>query len=241
MTCSTRSVIALALLAATTGCHRTPCDDGEMAWIEDGLPFEGDLRGVELFPGSTFHVCASTSLTSTYVYGHGGVITIEGAGVDDTMFDGLGETPGLEVLNPDGDIVVRGLTVRNGGPEPDDADDADAGTYGSTMGTGLYVYGTTALIESVRLAEDSSGALLLDSDTEATLVDSEIKSNPHSGAVLAYSGSTLVSQDTYWGSGDDDNDGHDVSILKSNGDLIAGYDFNGVASFTCSWDEQVCE
>ena len=29
--------------------------------------------------------------------------------------------------------------------------------------------------------------------------------------------------------------------LLPNGDLIAGYDFNGVASFTCSWDDQVCE
>ena len=65
--------------------------------------------------------------------------------------------------------------------------------------------------------------------------------NPDSGAVLAYSGSTLISQDTYWGTGDDDNDGNDVSIRESNGDLIAGYDFNGVASFTCSWDDQICE
>ena len=241
MTYSTCSVVAVALLAAAAGCDRTPCDDGGVAWIEDGLPFEGDLRGVELFPGSIFHVCASTSLTSTYVYGHGGVITIEGAGIDDTMFDGLGETRGLEILNPDGDIVVRALTVRNGASEWGDEDDADAGTYGSTTGTGLFVSGTTALIDSVRLAEDSNGALLIGSDTEATIVDSEIKSNPDSGAVLAYSGSTLVSQDTYWGSGDDDNDHHDVSILNSNGDLIEGYDFNGVASFTCSWDDQVCE
>ncbi len=59
--------------------------------------------------------------------------------------------------------------------------------------------------------------------------------------MLAYSGSTLISQDTYWGTGDDDNDGNDVSIRESNGDLIAGYDFNGVASFTCSWDDQICE
>jgi len=230
MTCSTRSVIAVALLVEVTGCNRTPCDDGDVAWIEDGLVFDGDLTHLELMPGSTLHVCAGTWEVSPFIYGRGGTLTVQGAGIDATMFDGEGQQAGIWLQNEDGAVVIRDLTVRNGSTDE-----------GLTMGTGLFVYGTTAVIDSVRLAEDSGGALLLGADTEATIVDSEIKSNPHSGAVLAYSGSTLISQDTYWGSGDDDNDGNDVSLRESNGDLIAGYDFNGVASFTCSWDDQVCE
>ena len=240
MTYSTRSVMAVALLAAATGCNRTPCDDGEMAWIEDGLVFDGDLTSVSLMPGSTLHICPGTLSQSTAVSGKGGQITIEGAGIDSTMFDGAG----LDVWNTNGDVVIRGLTVRGAALAPDDEDDADAGTGGRWLGAGLYLNGLTARLEDVRLAEDGDGgggALSMGPDIETTIVDSEIKWNEGGGAVLAYSGSTLISQDTYWGSGDDDNDDNDVSIRKSNGDLIAGYDFNGVASFTCSWDDQVCE
>ena len=162
--------------------------------------------------------------------------------MDATLFDGGEQSPGIQVWNPDGDIVIRGLTVRNAefvSYDPDDG--ASWGDDSVSVGAGVFVTGATVLLDSVRLAENHDGALGVGEDTVVTVRNSEITSNPWIGAGLDHAGAMLISEETDWGTGDDDNDESDVSILKSNGDLIEGYDFNGVASFTCSWDDQVCE
>ena len=59
---------------------------------------------------------------------------------------------------------------------------------------------------------------------------------------------TIISDNTDWGQGDDDNAPDDIAFASSDGDpyqpkvtVDASYRFDGVASFTCSGDTLACE
>ena len=75
--------------------------------------------------------------------------------------------------------------------------------------------------------------------------DSEVVSNTGyiggGGAALYGTSSTLISENTDWGSGETDNTPDDVGILDDDGELVQSYSFDGVASFTCDGDERTCE
>jgi hypothetical protein len=112
----------------------------------------------------------------------------------------------------------------------------------------VLVYGGTPLtLERVIVAGNAGGhggGFNIALGGQLTLRDSFVLSNESTvgaGAALKGADATLVSENTDWGSGDTDNPGADIAFLDTDGNVVASYEFDGVASFTCDGATATCE
>lgn len=98
-------------------------------------------------------------------------ITIEGAGIDQTIIDGNAQDTVFNVL-PGGDLTLSNLTVRNGN-----------GTQGSGVG-GIYAQGSLTLLSSNVTGNvgGPGGAGGIDATAEVTILDSFISDNHSEGS-----------------------------------------------------------
>ncbi len=96
--------------------------------------------------------------------------------------------------------------------------------------------------------------------SDCTFTSNEAINGTSGGAMLLYydpleadfwpegGNTTIISDNTDWGQGDDDNGPDDIAFVSSDGDpyqpevaVDASYRFDGVASFSCSGDTLACE
>lgn len=244
------ALILQAIAGCTSGGGDTagadPCQEGYVAYDESGHQF-ASLEEVQEVAGSSLvlHICEGThkgalTIIDDMYDGEDAVYSIVGAGESTTILDGGGETGLLYLLG--GTYTVSDLTIRNGGFD----DVASDGGLVRTAGAGVGLVRGTALFERVTIsgneADDGAG-MVVNAGASATLRGSSVIDNSAEhggGVVLRGAGSTLVSEESDWGQGGTDNRGGDIAFVDDDVELGSA-DYDGTASFSCSWDTLVCE
>lgn len=241
------------VLTVLAGC-KDPCSDGVMAWTEDGTTWGGeadtgdpdDIRSetMSLGDGDVVNVCPGVWDVQLTVVTEGSEASLLGAGSDTTTFDGGGSGRTVAAYG-DGHLLVRGVTVRGGYVGWYEGEDGET-VIGRAGGFGAGLARIT--LEAVSIEDNRSihgGGLSLAPDTSLTIRESRIVRNTAEaggGAALPYEGTELISENTDWGSGEDDNAPDDIVITDTDGgEVFAGYSFGPDASFTCTWDSRECE
>jgi len=174
-----------------------------------------------------------------------GDVRIEGAGAAETRFDGEGRNPGPNILGSDR-VTIYGVRI-TGTVRPDDVDAEGVPVTG--VGPALNLAIPEAVLDGVVIDGNSAtaaGGLAVGAGSTITIKNSTVAGNAASmgggGAGLYYSSSDLVSEDTDWGAGTDDNAPDDIAFFDGpDGALAQSFSFEGLSSFVCDGSTRVCE
>lgn len=245
MTCF--RVAAPLALAFTWGCAGKltgECGSGIMAQREPTGETLSSLDLLTLKTGESLNICSGTwpADADVFVQG-GGAPAIVGNGLHTTVLDADG---GESVsVNGSGSLTVMQLSIRNA-VEGCHSETGDFDCF--TAGGGFEAYGVTTVLDGVALTGNrapAGAAMYVGPDTTLTLRHGQVTSNSASiaggGVALIYPGSMFISDNTDWGTGANDNTPDDVAILDEEGNVLKSYTFDGIASFTCTWDTRTCE
>ena len=175
------------------------------------------------FTGNSTECCDGGAV---YING-GGVLTLNST---DAVFDGnvAGSRGGGLYSSADGGMTIA---MSGGAVTGNQALDV-SGAFMFASDEPSLVDLVGVLVESNQNTTGNSGVLACSSNTTCTLDGCSVTSNAGGGAWISRVGndSTLVSIDTDWGTGADDNTPHDVQIYE--GDTYAAFGAN--ETFTCT-------
>ncbi|MDP2313783.1 MAG: hypothetical protein Q8P41_12820 [Pseudomonadota bacterium] len=240
------------LLAGAVGCE-DPCADGALAWMEDGTTWgpgsdtagDYDQETIRLADGDVANVCPGDWEMEIDVVTDGGESSVVGAGAGSTTFvRGRGQQVFYTIGS--GHLTVRDLSIRGGvmtGATGDGEPLSDTVTRGAGFAAGVdETTLDSVVIEDNQAAE--GGGIGVGPGKVLTVRNSQIVGNraeAGGGAALAFAGSQLISENTDWGTGADDNAPDDIAITGDHREVYASFSFGAAASFTCAWDTRTCD
>ena len=233
------------LLCILPGCAAPDlCTEGVFAFMEDGKTWEqGDEReddrdseDLRLEDGDEVHICPGEWTVEVSAFlDDGGAATISGAEDGSSGFANGGVHQAFYTAGP-GHLTFKNLFFRDGLI----LDLGRAAGFGAAMDQvtleSVVIEGNTAF---------SGGGLSLGPSSEVTIRNSRVVNNraemAGGGAALPYGFSRLVSENTDWGSGEDDNTPDDIAITDGLDEVLGSWSFGDNASFVCSWEDRTCE
>jgi len=237
--------VLAGLLGILPGCAAPDlCTEGVFAFMEDGKTWEqGDEReddrdseDLRLEDGDEVHICPGewTVELSAFLDG-GGAATISGAEDGSSGFVN-GGVHGIFYTSGPGHLTVKNLFFRDGLILELSRAAGFAAVMDEVTLESVVIEGNTAF---------SGGGLSLGPSSEVTIRNSRVVNNraemAGGGAALPYGFSRLVSENTDWGSGEDDNTPDDIAITDDFDEVLGSWSFGDNAPFVCSWEDRTCE